>query len=80
MTKRKNISIKKTPTNYAYWLCVLANKKDVESFLSRGNQRQITSLRNVLESLRKRDNDKFLNLNGEELQKRVEVAYDKFTE
>lgn len=70
----------KLPSNYYYWLFVLANEKDFKAFLERGAERQIKSLRSVLTCLKKQNNDKYLELNGEELTKRVEDAYTKFKE
>jgi len=78
VTKKKYIYIRKQPSNYDYWLFVLANEKDVEAFLARGNERQIKSLRSVLLCLKNQNNEKYLKLNGEEISKRVEVAHAKF--
>lgn len=72
--------MRKLPSNYYYWLFVLANKDNMEAFLSRGDERQLKSLRSVLKCLKKQNNDKYIELNGEELTKRVEDAYTKFKE
>ena len=70
--------MRKLPSNYYYWLFVLANEKNMKAFLSRGDERQIKSLRSVLTCLKKQNNERYLELNGEELEKRVNDAYTKF--
>jgi len=78
MAKPKYTYMRKLPSNYYYWLFVLANAKNMDAFLLRGKEAQIKSLKSVLVCLKKQNNEKYLELNGEELEKRVAKTYTKF--
>lgn len=47
--KKRKIKKPKLPQNKSYWLAVIKNKKDIEAFAQRGNDRQKKELKKVIQ-------------------------------
>lgn len=75
--KKKYIKKIKYPPNYNFWLFVFKRSEEIEKFLMKGNKRQIEEIVLVLKYTKKKDVEKFKEINGKHWLKAFKEKNEK---
>ena len=74
--KRKKL-FSRIPSNFTFWIWTLSKEKEVNEFINKGNEKQHNNMIRVLNYIEKYDKEKFKEINGNNILKRLKINHNK---